>query len=290
MSRLPSSESLSPGLVAFQGARGAYSEDALRLLWPSARPVPMRSNLDVARAVATGAVDAGVLPVENTLAGSVVATWDAIVATETVHAIAETVVPIHHCVMAPHGASLSDLVTVASHPVALDQCRGWFLRHPHVRAVAAEDTAGAAAVVASSGNRTCGAIAGRGAAALHGLSILAENIEDRPDNQTRFLALARAPRPVVEGVLCRTSLVLATANIPGALVAALTPLAAHGLNLTRVESRPTGEPWTYRFFVDVQHEAGSRAFTDALAALSHVATVRLVGTVPAHASHLGAPS
>ncbi len=272
----------SPGLVAFQGSRGAYSEDAVRALWPEARSVPMRSNLDVARAVATGAVDAGVLAVENTLAGSVVATWDAIVATEQVHAVAEAVVNIHHCVLALPGASLQSLTAVASHPVALAQCHGWFARHAQVRPVAAEDTAGAAADVASGRDTTRAAIAGRGAAALHGLTILATDIEDRPDNQTRFIALARTPRPLDPGTPARTSLVLGTRNEPGALVTALTPLAAHGLNLTRVESRPTGAPWTYRFFVDVQHAAGSAAFDAALAAVRQVATVRVVGTFATH--------
>jgi prephenate dehydratase len=270
------------GLVAFQGERGAYSEEAVRALWPEARPVPMRTNLDVARAVSTGAVDAGVLPVENTLAGSVVDTWDAIVSTEPLHAVAETVVPIHHCVLALPGATVAQLRTVESHPVALAQCHGWFARHPHVRATAAADTAGAAAAIASAGDPTRAALAGRHAAALHALEILAVDVEDRLDNQTRFLALARARRTLPLGTRARSALIVGAPNEPGALLRLLAPIAAHGLNVSRIESRPTGVPWTYRFFLDIEHEVGCQRFAAAVAALHHLAAVRVVGTVAAH--------
>jgi len=148
--------------VAFQGELGAFSEQAVLQLWPSgAEPVPMREFIDVARAVERGDVDLGLLPVENTLAGSVIGSYDALFACDALHAVAETVVAIHHCVLALPGATLDSLRTIASHPVALAQC-GRFLRaQPHLEGRVAYDTAGAARDVAARGEPTAAAIAGQ---------------------------------------------------------------------------------------------------------------------------------
>jgi hypothetical protein len=139
--------------VAFQGELGAFSEEAIGQLWPeSATPVPMREFLDVARAVERGEVEFGLLPIENTLAGSVVGSYDALTACESLHVVAETVVAIHHCVLGVRGARLDTLRSVESHPVALAQCAAFFARHPGIEARAAYDTAGAAGDVARTGD------------------------------------------------------------------------------------------------------------------------------------------
>ena len=267
--------------VAYQGAPGAYSEEAVRSLWPDAEPVPLRENMDVARAVERGNADAGVLAVENTLAGSVLASYDAIVACASLFATAETVVPIHHCVLGMPGAALGEVRWVDSHPVALAQCTGFFERNPQLAARAAFDTAGAAEDVARARDPRRAALAGIAAARHYGLEILEANVEDRADNQTRFLALERAPAPLPDAAASRSVLLLETANIAGALHAVLTPFAEHGINLSKLESRPTGEPWSYRFIMELEHRAGDAAMARALAAVRGVTrSCRVVGTFP----------
>ena len=273
------SSSPPPVRVAFPGERGAYSEDAVAALWPNAEPVPARNPLDVTNAVMLGDVDAGVLPVENTLAGSVVASYDALARSGELHAVAERVVRIRHCLLAPHGATLERIELVESHPVALAQCTAFLARHPRIEVRAATDTGRAAFDVARSGNPFRAAIAGRPAAERYSLAVLADGIEDRSDNQTRFLGISRAPAIVATGAAARTSLVFTTPNDPGALVRALEPLARYSLNLSKLESRPTGEPWTYRFFADVEHVAGGEAFDLALRAMVDATrTLRVLGT------------
>lgn len=270
--------------VAFQGEEGAYSEEAVRRHWGSGgrvhvEPVPARTCADVVSAVETGAVEYGLLPIENSLAGSVVATYDALAASREVFVIGETVLPIHHCLLAPRGASLATLTSVESHPVALAQCCRFLTEHPWIAARAAYDTAGAARDVADAGDTARAAIAGRGAAARFGLAILLADIEDRPDNQTRFLALARTPAAVADGVPAKTALLVTTPNSPGALHRILTPFAELGFNLSKLESHPTGEPWTYRFFLELEHEAGAPELARALdGARACAADLRVLGT------------
>jgi len=265
--------------VAFQGTHGAYSEEAIRRLWPGAVTVPQRENLDVARAVARAEVDAGVLPVENTLAGSVVASYDAIAACAEVVAVAEVVVGIHHCVLGVPGSTLGLVRVVESHPVALAQCGGFFREHAHIEARASYDTAGAAEDVARAGDPRRAALAGRAAALHYGLDVLAPDVEDRPDNQTRFVALGRAPVDPAPGSAARTMLLVETANVPGALHRVLGEIAGRGLNLSKIESRPTGDPWRYRFTLEVAHAGGDPALPLALEGIRHASQgCRVVGT------------
>jgi prephenate dehydratase len=265
--------------VAFQGDFGAFSEDAVASLWPRATPVPTRSVAEVARAVSRGEADAGVLPVENTVAGGVVAAYDALADAPNLHAIAETILEIRQCLLGVSGATLDTIEVVESHPVALAQCAAFLARLPRVREQAAPDTASAARAVAASGDPRRAAIASTRAAARYGLTILAEHVEDRRDNQTRFLGVARAPVSVAADIPARTSLVFTTANQPGALIRALEPIAAQQLNLSKLESRPTGEPWTYRFFADIDHLAGDPRLDAAIATITQeTQTCRLLGT------------
>jgi prephenate dehydratase len=265
--------------VAFQGAPGAYSEEAVVRLWPDAAPVPVRECIDVARAVERGDVSAGVLAVENTLAGSVVASYDALAASEGVVAIGEMISGIHHCVLAGPGTSLAALRWVESHPIALAQCRRFFDRHPHLEPRATYDTAGSALEIARARDPRRAALASRIAAAHYGLEILEPDVEDRPDNQTRFVAIGRDAAPLADGTPARTILLVTVANTPGALHRLLGPFAEHQLNLSKLESRPTGEPWSYRFIVEVEHTAGEPAMTQALHAVRGIAqSCRVVGT------------
>jgi prephenate dehydratase len=266
--------------VAFQGALGAFSEEAVARVWHGeAEPVPRREFLDVANAVERGEVEYGLLPIENTLAGSVVGSYDVLAASESVHVVAEVVLPIHHCLLGVRGTSLDELRSVESHPVALAQCGEFLRRHPRLAVRVAYDTAGAACEVAARGDRSAAAIAGRAAAMRYSLELLATDIEDRPDNQTRFLAISRERAVLPEGVPARTALLLTTANVPGALLGVLKPLAEHGMNLSKLESRPTLEPWSYRFFLEMEHAAGHPDAAAAIAEIRGTArSLRVLGT------------
>ncbi len=265
--------------IAFQGELGAYSEEAIRNIDPHATAVPCRDFLDVAQAVESGDVDAGMLPIENTLAGSVVGSYDALTAYESLHVVAETVVEIHHCVLAPRGASLDALATVESHPVALAQCTRWLREHSAIAVRAAYDTAGAACDVAARGDLRAAAIAGRHAAARYDLDILAADVEDRSDNQTRFLMIARAPRAHAAAVQARTALLITTPNVPGALLRVLEPLARNQINMSKLESRPADEPWHYRFFLELDHAAGDPSLATAIRELRGATeSLRALGT------------
>lgn len=268
-----------PARIAFQGELGAFSEEAIRNIDPRATPVPCREFIDVAQAVESGGADAGMLPIENTLAGSVVGSYDALTACESLHVIAETVVEIHHCVLGVRGAVLDALATVESHPVALAQCTRWLRAHPSIIVRAAYDTAGAARDIAARGDARAAAIAGRGAAERYDLDILAANIEDRSDNQTRFLMVARAPGSLAPDIPARTALLVTTPNVPGALLRVLEPLAAHQINMSKLESRPADAPWHYRFFLELDHLAGDPSLAAALGQLRGATeSLRVLGT------------
>jgi prephenate dehydratase len=273
--------------VAFQGELGAFSEEAIARLWGSAaEAVPRREFLDVAMAVERGEVECGLLPVENSLAGSVVGSYDALAACTTLHVVAEVVLPIHHCLLGVRGASIADLRSVESHPVALAQCGEFLRRHPALEVRMAYDTAGAAREVAARGERSLAAIAGRAASARYALDLLATDIEDRPDNQTRFLAIAREPARLAAGAPARTAVLLTTANVPGALLGVLMPLAEQGMNLSKLESRPALEPWSYRFFLEMEHAADDPAAAAAIAEIGRRArSLRVLGTFSRWAAH-----
>lgn len=265
--------------VAFQGERGAFSEDAVLALWPRAEPVPCRTVADVVRAATRGEVACGVLPIENTVVGAVVTTHDALIGAPELHAIAEVVLEIHQCLAANPGATLGSIEVVESHPVALGQCAAFLAGLPHVREQSASDTAGAARAVSESGDLRRAAIASRRAASRYGLVVLAEHVEDRTDNQTRFLAVAPKQACIAPDTPARTSVVFTTGDSPGALARALDTIARHDLSVSRLVSRPAGRPWTSRFFADVDHIAGDPRLDASLASLTAASdTCRIVGT------------
>lgn len=288
----PASPRTRSARIAFQGERGAFSEAAaVQLLGEKITTVP-RATFDAAfAAIAEGAADALLAPVENTLAGSVVRVYDLLLESE-LGIVAETILPIEHQLIGVPGATLAGLRSVSSHPVALAQCEKFFLAHPDLKRVPTEDTAGSVREMMARGDKSFAGIASRRASSIYGGAILAENIHDNPENFTRFVLLipvqredapqepntARALSPALTALMgelmvrragrakspapLKVSLALRLAHKPGALLAALEPFSRHGVNLQKIESRPIhGRPFEYQFYLDV--EANSHQPLDA---------------------------
>lgn len=267
--------------IAFQGAAGAYSEEAIALLDPAAQAQPYREFRDVAEAVLEHGADLGLLPIENSVVGSIAQNYD-LIAESGLAIVGEVVSTVHHCLLGVAGGSRAAVRRVLSHPVALAQCERFLRSLSGVEVVAFYDTAGAAAEVARQGDRSLAAIAGALAAERYNLTILAERIEDEPHNQTRFLVVARHPAPPPPGVPAKTTLRLKLPHRPGTLARALAPFARAGLNLTKLESRPDrATPWEYLFYVDVEARVSDKPMRAALAALARQgATVSALGEYP----------
>jgi chorismate mutase/prephenate dehydratase len=256
--------------VAIQGTYGAFSEAAARRRWPDLVVVPCREVGDVVAAVRAGEADAGCLPIENSLIGSVTTTYDLLheaFGDGQLRLTHEILLPVHHTIMGLPGASLSQIRRVLSHPVALGQCRTWLGKHlPGVELVSAWDTAGSAEIVAKEQNPALAAIAARHAADAHGLVPLGERIEDDPTNQTRFLIFTtEANAPERTSVPHKTSLIVSLDHRPGMLAHSLQAFGARGVNLTALQSRPEpSAPWTYRFYIDVEGKATEPRVAEAL--------------------------
>lgn len=270
-----------PRPVAYQGEPGAFSEEALRRWFgPGAPTLPCKDFDALVRAVVRGDARYGVLPVENTLAGTVGAACDAFLDAELA-VLGEVVHPIRHCLLAPTGATLEGVHEVRSHPVALAQCRAFFRAHPSLRAVPVHDTAGAARQVSEVGDPRVAAIASAGAGDAYGLARLGSDLQDRDDNQTRFWIIAAwgTPAPPAPATRRRRTLVaFATRNRPGALVRVLRALAEGGLNLTSLVARPARHPWTYRFLAEVEGALEGPDGTDVLdEARRHALELRALG-------------
>jgi prephenate dehydratase len=252
--------------VAFQGEAGAFSEAAaVELLGREIITVP-RPTFDAAfQAIANGLADVLVVPVENSLAGSVVRVYDLLLESGLT-ITAETVVPIEHHLIGCPGASLGEIRAVSSHPMALAQCERFFAAHPHLKRVPAEDTAGSVREILERGDKAHAAIAGRLAAERYHGVILSEGIQDNRENFTRFLLLrpsekSATPAPIGASSARPTkmSVAMRIAHRPGALLASLEPFARWGINLLKIESRPIhGRPWVYQFFLDVEAAAPAR--------------------------------
>jgi prephenate dehydratase len=267
--------------VGFQGAPGAFGEEAIlaRFGADGAEPVGLPTFADTFAAFARGDVEFALVPVENSYAGSVHEVYDLLMDCPQAVVVAEVIHPVHQCLMGPPGLGLDAVRRALSHPQALAQCAP-FLRQRGIEPVAAYDTAGAARQVAAERPPLTAAIAGRGAARHYGLALLAEDIEAAADNSTRFLLLGRKPAPPSERA--KTSVLLWTAHRPGSLAACLNAIADCGLNLTKIESRPSREgPWQYVFYLDFEGHPESEAGRRAMAALERRAQrVRLLGAYP----------
>jgi len=249
--------------VAFQGEPGAFSQRAgYQICGRSVAPLPCATFARVFDAVAAGEAGLAVVPIENSLAGSIYENYDLLLA-HTLEAVAETYVRIEHHLIGFPGTPLSRIRQVYSHPVALAQCRRFLGRMSRAEQVAFYDTAGAVKELRQRELRESAAIASSDAARIYGLSILRRNIEDNRENFTRFLALARRGRYPAGGA--KTTVVFALKNEPGALFKALSVFALRNIDLTKIESRPIhGKPWEYLFYVDLQSDVRSRECANAL--------------------------
>ena len=237
--------------VAFQGERGAFSEEAaVELLGERCKPVPRPTFEDLFMAISDGNADYILAPLENSLMGSVNRCYDLLLES-SLRILAEIIWPISHCLIACPGASLETIETVESHPVALAQCERFFATHPHLKRTATDDTAASVRRVVESGDTTKAAIAGRRAATIYGGSVLREHVEDHSENYTRFALLGPTADESEKGN--KISLIVRLAHRPGALHEALRPFVRRGIDLLRIESRPIkGRPWQYNFYLDVQ--------------------------------------
>ncbi len=264
--------------IAIQGERGAYSEEAaLALYGREIEVLPRRTLADVFAALAAEEADGAAVPVENSRAGTVVEAYDELVR----HPFAvygEHLQPIHHCLLGLPGSELSGIRHVKSHPQALSQCRE-YLRARGIDAVAAYDTAGSAKDLAAVGDPAVAAIASRRAGEIYGLSILATEIEDAKDNQTLFYAVGAPPRAAGGGA-GRTVVAFHVANRPQALVSCLEPFASRGLNLSKLESRPSGlRPFEYVFYTVVDSHVSEAACAEAMSELrERAAAARVLGS------------
>ncbi len=267
--------------TSFQGALGAFSEEAVRILLPDSEPTPRPSFEAVVRAVESGEDRWGVVAVENTLAGAVAEAYDALEGGD-VTVVGEVAIPIRHCLLAVQGATIGGLREARTHPVALSQCKGFFARNPSIRPQAVYDTAGAAAEVAASGDPTVAAIASRRAGDRYGLQVLEADLQDRDDNQTRFYLIAHGPSAPVEGKgRLKTACVAELENRPGSLHQLLGVFAERGLDLSHVASRPAASPWTYRFILEFGHPTAREGAEAIAAARALSARLRVLGSFPA---------
>ncbi|HEX2196118.1 MAG TPA: prephenate dehydratase [Actinomycetota bacterium] len=265
--------------VAYQGERGAYSEEGALSLFPGAELLPQASIRKVFEAVEVGRVPYGLVPVDNSQAGSINETYDLFLK-HGLHLVAETVVRVDHCLLALPGTHVDDLTEVISHPQAIAQSEE-FLSALDVTVRPEYDTAGAAKRVAEGSLRTTAAIASRRAGEMYGLEVVAERIQTYPDNHTRFAVLSRAPEPLEAPD--KSSLVFGVGHVAGSLYRCLGAFAERHLSLTKLESRPrAGRPWEYVFYADVQAPADSPEMVEALGELSeHSTFTRLLGSYAA---------
>ena len=263
-------------IVAYQGEAGAYGEEGARALFPGAEHRPLPSIRKVFEAVEVGRAHHGLVPMDNSQAGSINETYDLFLK-HGLHLVGETIVRVDHCLLALPGSRLDELDEVISHPQALAQSEE-VLDALDARVRADYNTAGAAKRIVEEGLVRTAAVASRRAAELYGLEVLAERIQTYPDNYTRFGALARAPEPLAEPTA--SSIVFGVGHVPGSLYRCLGAFAERHLSLSKLESRPRpGRPWEYVFYADVEAPAGAPAMVDALAELSEHATfTRLLGT------------
>jgi prephenate dehydratase len=267
--------------VAFQGEPGAFSEAAaVQLLGAGIQTVP-RATFDATfRAITEGAADALLVPVENTLAGSVVRVYDLLLESP-LEICGETILLIEHHLMGCPGATFPEIRSVASHPVALAQCERFFENNPGLKRVPAEDTAGSVREMMARGDKSCAAIAGRPAAGRYGATILRERIQDNTENFTRFVLLlpAEDTQRYRAKDAKKMSLAMRLAHKPGSLLASLEPFSRHGVNLLKIESRPIhGKPFEYQFYVDVEaekHEQLEKALVEVRSATSDLRVLGL---------------
>jgi prephenate dehydratase len=274
--------------IAFQGARGAFSEEAARkLVGPETEVLPCERFEDVFRSLKSGRVAGAVVPIENTLAGSVHENYDHLM-NFALPIVAETSVRIVHNLIAKKGVPFSKIRRAFSHPVALNQCLDFFAKNPQIERIPFYDTAGSVKMIMEEGLTDAAGIASSVAAEIYGARILRRSIESDRQNFTRFFLLRTAEYARRHAVAAsahaawKTSLVFSTRNVPGSLFRALSAFALRDLSLAKIESRPLrGKPWEYLFYVDFLGRVDTPNARNALHHLGELADfVRVLGCYP----------
>ena len=268
--------------IAFQGEPGAYSEAAIfEHLGEGHQTVPCETFDAVFSCVAGEECDYGFIPIENSVAGSIHRNYDLLLQNSLV-VVGEHYLRISHCLIGIPGTSLAEIRKVISHPQALAQCEMYLRSLGDVSSEAVYDTAGSVKIIRDQGDRTVGAIASRQAADIYGMTVIAENIEDYPDNITRFQIIARSP--IQPGADAKTSIVFSLNNRPGELYRAMSVFALRDIDLTKIESRPLRDkPWEYSFYIDFVGAVEEEKVKRALANLEEFTTfLRVLGSYPRH--------
>ena len=264
--------------VAFQGEPGAYSEQAVFNYFGNVETLPCESFEAVFEAVNAKQCDAGLIPIENSLAGSIHQNYDLLLRNQ-LHIVGEYLLRVRHCLIALPDVKKEDIKKAISHPQALGQCAG-YLRSHGIKAEQVYDTAGSVKMLKESGARDTAAIASRRAAELYAMQILEEGVEDNAENYTRFLAVQH--EALIPANEAKTSIVFTLKNQPGSLFKALSVFALRDIDLTKIESRPLqGQPWEYLFYVDFIGAAHEEITKRALEHLGEYAlTLRVLGSYP----------
>jgi prephenate dehydratase len=271
--------------IAYAGEPGAFAEDAVLAAFGDVERTPLASFRAVFEAVSDGRADAGVIPIENVIHGTVRENYDLLIEFDLIVA-GEVVVPVRLALAALSGQRVEDIERVYSHIQALGQAEGYLRARPW-QLLSTYNTAGAGKGIVERGEHGAAAVLSPRAAVLFGLEILADEIGDLPDNRTRFLVLRRADGPPIAlqpitGAVRRTTIVVAVRNEPGTLLAVLRVIAEGGLNMRKLESRPSRErPWEYVFWIDLDGDAADPAMASVLAILPQVTTMtRVLGSYP----------
>jgi prephenate dehydratase len=263
--------------IAIQGEPGSFSHEAALKMEPEATIFPCALSSEVFRCVADGIVDAATIPIENSLAGPVVEHYDLLLH----HDVAverESLLRIHHNLIAVPGGSIEGISRVSSHPVALAQCRRFLEAHKNFEVMPYYDTAGSVKQIMLQGDRHAAAVASQAAADYYGATVLASGIEDNAQNFTRFFYIRRTEFVPQNPQANKVSLAFTVENSPGTLVKALQIFAEHGTNLTKIESRPVpGQPWQYVFYVDYQVSSPERAKVPVEELLQYCSMVKELG-------------
>ena len=265
--------------IAFQGEPGAYSEQAVFNYFGNVETKPCESFDMVFDAVVLDTCEFGLIPIENSLAGSIHQNYDLLLRHD-LYIVGEYLLRVQHCLIALPGVKKEEIKKAISHPQALGQCAA-YLRGLGIKPEQGYDTAGSVKLLKESGVRDTAAIASRRAAEIYEMQILEEGIEDNPENYTRFLAISKTAAEGTEGE-AKTSIVFTLKNQPGALFKALSVFALRDIDLTKIESRPLqGKPWDYLFYIDfigATHEETTRKALDHLS--EYALTLRVLGSYP----------
>ncbi|MDD1743784.1 MAG: prephenate dehydratase [Methanomassiliicoccales archaeon] len=266
--------------VAFQGVRGAYSEDAVyQYFGPEVESVPCNEFEEVFHKVEKGEVPHAVVPVENSIEGSVTVVSDLLLDSDLT-VTGEVLVAVRHCLISHPGSELADIRKVYSHPQALGQCRAFLSRYPNWEKIPSYDTAGSVMMIKERGLKEEAAIASKRAASVYGMKVLREDIQSTQSNYTRFFVVEKAGSILDHGD--KTALAFALKNVPGALYSTLGIFAERGVNLNKLESRPRrGRTWEYVFYVDIEGHVNDPKVADALTDLVRKASfVKVFGSFP----------